>query len=389
MTDTFEAYCEGLKPGKEPKVDPKVEPKTKPEEEEIRQQQSLAHEWLCEKQQVDPQKAASIIFDEKSESPEIEIVPGKVWRKTVREKGTNEEYIVERKFDRVSGKYYFVTFRPIKFKSATKEITGKSGKTYTVPTVIIPKGTLLYRGVKSKPKTKPTDVPPTGLWVSWVKSTSSGYHTSIQLDREEYERAPKYLGVLTFEVQRDLELLDLWTPAAWAAILSEAPPKDAEQLKALAGIERESDKNGASYLASSEKTGLFPGLNCEERDKDSKCRKMKWRGLQWGPEKGNYKRKSQQDIDLDAIEIIYNALPGGFDGLFALPTPADSSRYPWLINPIPYGVFHEEINIRPLQGQDKDNDNRLSYTENRTSYGGKKTRRKQKKSKRTRTSKKK
>lgn len=371
MADTFEAYCEGLKPG--------MEPETEPRAEQIRQRQLLAHEWLCEKQQVDPQKAASIIFDEKSESPEIEIVPGKVWRKTAREKGTNEEYIVERKFDRISKKYYTVTLRPIKFKSATKEITGKSGKTYTVPTVIIPKGTFLYRGVKELPK--PNEIPETGMWVSWVKSTSSGYHTdTIELDYKEGDDRKKNLGVLTFKVQRDLELLDLWTPAAWSAILSEAP-EHAEKLKALAGTERESDKNGASYLASSEKTGLFPGLNCEERDKDSKCRKMKWRGLQWGPEKGNYKRKSQQDVDLDAVKIIYDALPSGFDGIFALPTPSDTTKYPGL-QPIMFGVFHEEINIRPLQV------NPLFYEEKRVS-AGKKTRRKQKKSKRTRTSKKK
>lgn len=320
MADTFEEYCKGLDPGTEPKTDR--------DEEWIRQRQLLAHRWICKSQQ-DPVNLSE--------------------------------------------------FRAIKFKSATKEITGKSGKIYTVPTISIPKGTLLYRGVQTMPTTN--TIPPTGLWVSWVNGTSRGYHNdAIELDPKEDEYRKKYLGVLTFEVQRDLELLDLWTPAAWSAILSEAP-EHAEKLKALAGTERESDKNGASYLASSEKTGLFPGLNCEERDKDSKCRKMKWRGLQWGPEKGNYKRKSQQDVDLDAVKIIYDALPSGFDGIFALPTPSDTTKYPGL-QPIMFGVFHEEINIRPLQV------NPLFYEEKRVS-AGKKTRRKQKKSKRTRTSKKK
>jgi len=312
MAGTFEDYCNGINP--DTKTDTNADPA----------RLRLAHKWICRSQQ-DPVNLSE--------------------------------------------------FRDIKFKSATKEITGKSGKTYTVPTISIPAGTFLYRGVQSKPTTN--TIPPTGLWVSWVNLTSSGYHKySIELDLTDDDKGKKYLGVLTFEVQRDLELLDLWTPAAWSAILSEAP-EHAEKLKALAGTERVSDKKGMAYLARSKGPDMFPRSTCE----DTECQTILWRGLPWGPDKGSYKRKSQQDIDLDAIEIIYGALPSGFDGIFALPTPSDSNKYPGLTPPM-FGVFHEEMNIRPGR------EDALLYKEKRVS-GGKKTRRKHKKSKRTRTSKKK
>lgn len=348
MEDTFEAYCEGLK-SSAPNV----------------------YRSLCDGQHIESRRdGTSIVIQD--ESPETEIVPGKVWRKTVTEEGTNAKYIVERNIDHVSKKQYTVTLRPINFKSGTKTIAGKSGKTYTVPILMVPAGSFLYRGVKAEPGTETmlTEYP-SGTWFSWAKQTASGYHThSIQLEDKTY------LDVLTFKVTSDLELLDLWTSVTWESILAEVGSDDAA-LRSFAGISRTAAKT--DYLAKSKKTGMFPGSTCV----DDACQEFNWRGLRWGPKSDQYKRKSEDVTDLAAIETIYSAFPGGFDGIFAFPTPSDASRYPGFTNPILYGVFHEEINIRPGRS------GKLEYIRKTVRYGGKKTRRKHKKSKQTRTSKKK
>ncbi len=217
------------------------------------------------------------------------------------------------------------------FTSVMKTLTSKSGKTYTIPVIRMPAGTILYSGntwdtgFKPEPDASKDDpYTQSGMWFSWVSVTASGYNRDMK---------PK-----SYRALRDLDLLDLWTPAAWESLFSEFG--DDVYLTEFAGISRESAK---PFVKLSKETGFFANSQC----KDDECTTMEWRGLIWGPNLGNYKRMSRYEYDTGAIDKVYKAFPTGIDGVFALPTPSDSSDYPWLRNPTVRRVFHEEINIRP------------------------------------------
>ncbi len=280
------------------------------------------------------------------------------------------------------------------FTSVMKTITSKSGKTYTVPVIRMPAGTILYSGNTWETgfKAEGNSLADSGMWFSWTESIARGY--------QKWEPTTNLISPRRYKALRDLDLLDLWTPAAWESVFAEIGIDD-NDLGEFSGIGRTTDDKRRTFVPASKATGLFPGSEC----KDSECSTMEWRGLLWGPNKNNYKRNSRDAYDNGTVVKIYAAFPGGIDGIFALPTPSDAHNHPSFTNPILYRVFHEEINIRPPFTEklalvpkavpapppepEPVPDSKTKSVWDGYIYGGKRTRRRHKKSTRTRLSKKK
>lgn len=230
-----------------------------------------------------------------------------------------------------------------RFRFGTKQIVGVSGKSYTVPIVRIAAGTLLYSATpyKSGFKEETLDKVDTqsGMWLSWLRETALVYSN----EGPAWFRANFDLRVFT--AKRDLDLLDLWTSDGWNAVLREADANKALAAEAqFAGIlEKTSD-----FVQESLNTGMFPGAKCIDPAPDAKeCRAMEWKGVPWGPDRGQFKRSSDGSVDTYALGTLYSLFgPEAFDGMFARPLPSPDAQYTGGEQPMK--VFHEEINLRPL-----------------------------------------
>ncbi len=229
------------------------------------------------------------------------------------------------------------------FRYGTKTITGKSGKTYTVPMVQIPAGALLYSATphKSGFKNETADDVDTqgGMWLSWIRDTALVYS-----NEGPYWWLRNWFDLRTFTTKRDLDLLDLWTTDGWNAVFQEAEANGYfEQQAAFSGIKNTSE----SFVQQALDTGMFPGAKCiDPPPPATPCKTMEWKGLPWGAERGQFKRSSDKRTDTMSLAMLYACFgPGTIDGIFDRPLPSPDAQY--TSEEKPYKVFHEEINLRP------------------------------------------
>lgn len=229
-----------------------------------------------------------------------------------------------------------------RFRFGTKQVVGVSGQSYTVPIVRIAAGTLLYSAspYDSGFKEETLDHVDTqsGMWMSWLRDTALVYSNE----------GPSWMrmrfGLFVFTAKRDLDLLDLWTSDGWNAVLREADA--AKSLAAEAQFSGILTKT-SDFVQESLNTGMFPGAKCiDPAPGASDCRVMEWKGVPWGPDRGQFKRSSEGRTDTYATATLYSLFgPEAFDGMFARPLPSPDAQYTGGEQPM--RVFHEEINLRP------------------------------------------
>ena len=229
------------------------------------------------------------------------------------------------------------------FKYGSKQITGKSGKTYTVPMVQIPAGALLYSAIPHasgfKNETADDVDTQSGMWLSWIRDTALVYS-----NEGPYWHMRNWFDLRTFTAKRDLDLLDLWTTDGWNAVFQEADTNGYfAQQAAFSGIGNKSE----DFVQEALNTGMFPGAKCiDPAPPATPCKTMEWRGLPWGAERGQFKRSSDKRTDVMSLAMLYACFgPGAIDGIFDRPLPSPDGQYP--SKETPMKVFHEEINLRP------------------------------------------
>lgn len=230
------------------------------------------------------------------------------------------------------------------FRYGTKQITGKSGKTYTVPMVRIPAGTALFSATPHdsgfKSETADTVDSQSGMWLSWLRDTALVYS-----NEGPYFYFRRWFDFRTFTTKRDLDLLDLWTSDGWAAVFHEADANGVfAQQAAFAGLTTTSRED---FVQQALDTTMFPGAKClDPAPSGTPCTTMEWNGLPWGPQRGQFKRSSEGIVDTLSLATLYACFgPDAFDGIFDRPLPSPDAQYP--AHEQPYKVFHEEINLRP------------------------------------------
>jgi hypothetical protein len=207
-------------------------------------------------------------------------------------------------------------------------------------TVTLPPGTRLFR---SAPYEKDPSEP---VWFTQTEAIAKGYSPE--------ERASE------FTPSKDLVLLDLWTPDSWAWIRSKAEsPMDTLDIDSYSGTgyvyETEDDRSNDFVKAFyTPLPDAFAGGVLEPRTQTKeitlnaksplKYHVLNWRGLPWGPHKGEYKRYSSLGLDTGFITFLRRILPKEIEGVLSpiVPAPMHSVR--------PLGLrkaFHDELVLFP------------------------------------------
>jgi hypothetical protein len=229
-----------------------------------------------------------------------------------------------------------------------------NGKTTNVPVAIIPKGTYLYRGV------------------------SLGYGDYLSraacflVTPEYYDKLPVVFFTLDpnialgyadntkrgcieiFTPKEDIQLIDFWTKEVLEnfidinlfensksitlggeTLLSESVTgTQKSHVQTLFGTNRKSD---VDFLNDKPKTSNYTKVFKDgsfQTDSSGKNTGFLYRGLTWGPDEGQYKRKSINQIDFYAFEQLFTQFPTDINGFYCVAVPADGG-----------GNFHSEVII--------------------------------------------
>jgi hypothetical protein len=202
-------------------------------------------------------------------------------------------------------------------------------------TIALPSGTSLFR---SPEVSKGTDEP---VWFAPDRESARMYSSDGRASE--------------FKASRDLVLLDLWTPETWAWIQRQGIETGSYSGTGYTYITESDPTNDFVKLAYDPMPSVFPGGTIEPRTQSQATlhvdahsprayHVLSWRGLIWGPHRGEYKRSSDLGLDYAFIELLRDHLPKEIDGIFSPPVPGPRHKIDHL------GlrkVFHGEIVVFP------------------------------------------
>lgn len=237
-----------------------------------------------------------------------------------------------------------------------------TNKTEIIPVLLLPKGTYLYRGqtptgVERSLREKPTYVHPACLTIHHYLNESFIYFT---LDPDLAMGYAAHIGcVHIHETTQDVALVDFWNKITLEEFININNLDNTKQIKLgqqaffaenitgtqqslvkkFLGIDRQSqtnflnDETSKSKYKSIFKNGVF------QKDSSGVNTGFLYKGLTWGPNEGQYKRHSIQDVDFYVIAEFLKQFPKDIDGIYFDIVPSDFHRSKGIF------AFHSEIII--------------------------------------------